>query len=57
MQTASARFNASAEAISRGEIDAKRMVELKESERAFEANAAAAKVANNTIGTVLDTFA
>jgi len=57
MQTASARFNNAAEAISRGEVEAEQMVELTESQRAFETNAAAAKAANDTLGTVLDAFA
>ena len=57
MQTASARFNNAAEAISSGAVDAEKMVELAESQRAFEANAAVAKSANDTLGTVLDAFA
>jgi flagellar basal body rod protein FlgG len=57
MQTASARFNASAEAISRGEVEAAQAVELIESKRAFEANAVAAKSADQTLGTLIDALA
>ncbi|MBI4658003.1 MAG: hypothetical protein HY735_03990 [Verrucomicrobia bacterium] len=57
MQTASARFNVQAEAIARGEIEAERVAALIESQRALEANAAAARAADEAVGTIIDTFA
>lgn len=57
MQTASARFNAQADAIAKGNIEPETQVALIESERAFEANAASAKVADETLGTLIDAHA
>ena len=57
MQTAAARFNAQAEAIANGQKGPEEMARLIESQRAFEANAAVAKAANKTAGTLLNTLA
>lgn len=57
MQTASARFNASAQAISQGEIEPAQAVELVQSQRAFEANAAVAKAEDKTQEALLDALA
>ena len=57
LQTASARFNAQAEAISRGQNEAEDQVAMLESERAIEANVTAARAADKMVGTMLDTVA
>ena len=57
MQTASARFSGQADAVAKGDVTAETQVALIESERAFEASAASARVADRTLGTLIDEFA
>ena len=57
MQTASAQFNVAAQAISNAEIEPAKAVELVQSHRAFEANVAVAKAADEAQGSLLNALA